>query len=190
MRATAVGMLLLVTACGGPDVTPEATPEAALPERPAVPVGWRTITTDEGDVELAVPPDLVVIHTAGSIHGFREEDEGIASLAVVAIPASELVQPRGDESVEEWADAGGWLTAGQGQLAGDVRRRDVLLPSGPAIQLTSAYQVGDLGDAWTMLHVVRTPRGYGLLQVSGQGPPPEEPSEEIRSIRDLVRFAG
>src|SRR5688500_8823364 len=163
-------MLLFLTACGGPDATPDSTPEPALPERPAVPVGWRTITTDRGDVELAVPPDLVVMHTAGSIHGFREEDEGVASLAVVAIPAGELVQPRGGESVEEWADAGGWLTAGQGQLAnGDVRRRDVLLPSGPVIQLTSAYQVGDLGAAWTMLYVIRTDRGHALLQISGQG---------------------
>lgn len=180
-------MLLVLGSCGGP--TP--TPEPALPPRPVVPDGWRTITSDEGDAELAVPPEVVVFHTAGSIHGSRDEGDGVESLTVAAIPAGQLVQPRGNESVEEWADAGGWLTAGQGQIGnGEVRRRDLLLPGGAAIQLTSTYRVGELGDVWTMLQVVRTTRGYALLQISGHGTPPEEPPEEIRLIRDLVRFGG
>ena len=191
MRAASLLLALVATACGaeapGSPVTAEPPP---LPERPAVPAGWRTITSDEGDLSVAVPPDLIVIHTAGSINGFRNEGDGVeTSLTVAAIPPGELLQPRGGQSVEAWADEGGWLTGGQGHIGdGEVRRRDVLLPAGPAIELTSTYEVGDLGQVWTQLYVVETPSGHGLLQVSGDGPPADEPPDEVRLMRELVEF--
>ena len=182
-RAAVVGLVTLLVACG----TQTPTPEPTLPPRPQAPPPWRTVTSDDGAVHLVVPPDLIVINTDGSIHGYR--DEGV-TLSVAAVPASQLQPPRG-ETVEEWADEGGWLTAGQGQIGnGEVRRRDVLLPAGSAILLTSTYRVvGELGEVWTMLHVIQTKGGHALLQISGQGPPPDEVPEEIRLIRDLVRFS-
>ena len=70
----------------------------------------------------------------------------------------------------------------------DVRSRDLLLPAGPTIELTSTFQLGVQGIHWTMLYVIRTPLGYGLLQVSGPGLPPDQPPEEVELMRQLVEF--
>ena len=102
MRGAAL-LLILATACGSQS---DPAPEPELPPRPEVPHLWRTIESDEGEVRLVVPTDLTVIHTSGSVHGFRDADAA-AVLTVAAIPPSHLIQPRGGESGVEWADAGG-----------------------------------------------------------------------------------
>jgi hypothetical protein len=195
MRAAALVVLAALTGCAGPSAE-ASTPEPRLPPRPDVPPGWRAIRSDDGEVRLAVPADLTVIHTSDSIHGFRDlEDAGalddVEVLTVAAIPPSQLIGPRGGQAAAEWADAGGWLTPGQGSVGdADVKSRDLLLPAGPTIELTSTYLLADRGVHWTMLHVIRTPRGYGLLQVSGPGTPPDQPPEEVELMRQLVGFGN
>jgi hypothetical protein len=183
-RATiALGIL---TACAA---APSETVEPTLPPRPDVPQGWRTITSDEGQVRLIVPPDLVVFHTAGSVHANRENGDS-ELIMVAAIPPEQLNQPRG-ESPAEWANSGGWLTAGQGHVdLADVSARNLLLPAGPTDELTSTWMLGELGRRWTVLYVIQTPNGYGLLQASGAGDPPEVPPRELRLMRELVEFGG
>jgi hypothetical protein len=183
-RATlALGIL---TACGA---SPTETVEPTLPPRPDVPQGWRTITSDEGQVRLVVPPDLVVFHAAGSVHANRESGDS-ELIMVAALPPEQLNQPRG-ELPADWANAGGWLTAAQGHVdLADVTTREVLLPAGPTYELTSRWMLGDLGPRWTVLYVIQTPNGYGLLQVSGAGQPPNPPPRELRLMRELVEFGG
>lgn len=190
MRVAALLLIGLIAACAAtPSETPDAS-ETPLPPAPDVPPLWRTITSDEGDVRLVVPPDLVVLHTAASVHAYREAADG-EPITVAAIPPRQLNQPRGDESAVEWANAGGWLTAGQGHVdEAEVRSRDVLLPAGPTIELTSSWVLGGQGPHWTMLHLIRTSSGYGLFQVSGPGAIPDEPPEEVRLMRELVDFGG
>jgi hypothetical protein len=184
--ARATFALGILTACGA---VPSETVEPTLPPRPDVPQGWRTITSDEGQLRLVVPPDLVVFHTAGSVHANRENGD-TELIMVAAIPPEQLNQPRG-ESPAQWANAGGWLTAGQGHVdPADVSARNVLLPAGPAHELTSRWMLGELGRRWTVLYVIQTPNGYGLLQASGAGDPPEVPPRELRLMRELVEFGG
>jgi hypothetical protein len=195
VRAVALVVIAALTACAGsPDATP--TPEQQLPPRPDVPPGWREIRSDDGAVQLAVPADLTVIHTSESIHGFRDVEDAdaldaVEVLTVAAIPPGQLIGPRGGESAAEWADAGGWLTPGQGSVGdAEIRSRDLLLPAGPTIELTSTFELGAQGVHWTMLHVIRTPLGYGLLQVSGPGLPPDQASDEVKLMRQLVGFGA
>ncbi len=187
MRVGALIVLAGLVACAGPPPTPTTTPEPELPLRPAVPPLWRNVRSDAGELQLVVPPDLVVFHTSGSIHAMRDGDAEV--LTVAAVSPGQLVQPRGDQTAAEWADDGGWLTAGQGSV-GDapVRSREVLLPAGPAIELTTAYELGGAGTRWTMLYVIRTANGYGLLQVGGPGQPPDELPDEVRLMRELIAF--
>lgn len=50
-------LALMLAACGTTEPTPPAA-DATPPERPAVPDGWVTIASDNGEAEMTVPPDL------------------------------------------------------------------------------------------------------------------------------------
>jgi hypothetical protein len=63
-------------------------------------------------------------------------------------------------------------------------------PTLPAYELTSRWMLGELGRPWTVLYVIQTPNGYGLLQASGAGDPPEMPPRDLRLMRELVEFGG
>lgn len=185
MRAGAFFALALLAACGD---APVASLEPVVPPRPDPPPTWRMVTSDDGDVRLWVPPDLDGVGVASSVIAQRRGDDA-ELLTVAAIPPGQLVQPRGEPAVR-WANGGGWLSAGQGHVdEAGVRSRDLLLPAGPTVELTSTWTLGDAGPRWTMLHLIRTPNGFGLLQVTGEGSPPDDAPEEVHLMRELVEFA-
>jgi hypothetical protein len=172
----------MLTACGTLASSPQPTP--AL--QPPVPDGWRVITADVEDISLAVPPDLIVTSTSGSIAGYREAAGELDELVVLATHPTRVEQRVPGESVTEWVTRGNWLTAGRGEPR-IVSQRELLLPAGSALEITAGFQFGD-EDRWTMLHIIDTSQGYAVLQFDGGGPAPEAPSAEIRAIRELVEF--
>lgn len=182
MRAASVILLLALAACGEAAPTPEATP----PARPPVPDGWRIITTDADDVSLVVPPDLIVANTSGSISGSREPAAGIGELIVSVTGPARVDQRAPGESVADWVTRGNWLTAGRGEPVA-VAQREVLLPAGPALEMIAAFRF-DNEDRWTVLNVIDTGQGYAVFQIDGRGPRPDQPSEEVRLMRELVEF--
>jgi len=182
MRAASVILLVALTACGESARTPEPTP----PVRPAVPDGWRIITTDAGDVTLVVPPDLIVLNTSGSISGSRAAAGGIDELIVSVTGPARVEQRAPGESLPDWVTRGNWLTAGRGEPLA-LTQREVLLPAGPALEMIAGFRFGN-EDRWTILNIIDTGQGYAVLQFDGGGPRPDEPSDEVRLMRELVEF--
>jgi hypothetical protein len=172
----------MLTACGAPTPTSQETPAV----RPAVPDGWRVITSDREDIILPVPPALVILNTSGSIGGLREADGRHEELIVSATGPRRVDQRQPGESVEDWLTRGNWLTAGRGEPIATTYR-EVLLPAGSTLEVTAGYRFED-EDRWTMLHVIDTGQGYAVLQFDGGGPKPETAPEEIRLMRELVEY--
>ena len=182
MRAAAFGLMVVLGACGASEPTFEPT----APVRPPVPDGWQLITTDQEDVTLVVPPDLIVLNTSGSINGHREAAAGIDELIVSVTGPARIEQRARGESLADWITRGNWLTAGRGEPVA-ISQREVLLPAGRALETIAAYRFGT-EERWTMLNVIDTGQGYAVLQFDGGGPRPDEPSDEIRLMRELVEF--
>ena len=167
-----------------------AAPQPTLPPRPTVPDGWRTVISESELIELVVPPDLEVYHVTDLISGSRLTDGVRDPLMLRATSPLSLAQPAADESATEWAERSGALTGHQvDATVGRVERRDLLLPAGPALELTTAYRV-DSDDYWTIVTVIDTREGYALLEFGGQGPPPVGPFEDIGLMQQLIRFGG
>jgi hypothetical protein len=182
---TAFALLVALTACGS---STSATPGPTLPEPPAVPNRWRTVTSDEGDVRLVVPPDVTVTGTSGLASGFRSVAEGPDDLVVIAVGPAQLAQPDLGESVADWLERDGWLTNHQeGDQVTELRSRELSLPAGAAIELTSEFGSDGL-EYWSIVYAIRTDRGYALLQAVSAGPRPDEVPDEIRLMRELVAF--
>lgn len=186
VRLGGAGRLVLplaLAACGLQ--APTAEPTAAV--RPPIPEGWRLITAERDKLSLAVPADLVVTNTSGSISALRERSEVAPELIVSAIGPGRVDQRLPGESVLDWVVRGNWLTAGRGEQ-NLTSQREVSLPSGPALEMTSAYGI-DGEERWTMLHVIDTGNGYAVIQFDGTGPAPAEPTGEIRLMRELADFS-
>jgi len=182
LPAFAIVMASVLVGCSAPTPTPQATPAV----RPPVPDGWRVITSDQQDVTLPVPPDLVILNRSGSIGGLREADGGPEELIVSVTGPGRVDQRQPGESVEDWLTRGNWLTAGRGEPIATTYR-ELSLPAGSTLEVTAGYRFGD-EDRWTMLHVIDTGQGYAVLQFDGGGPKPDMASEEVRLMREMVEF--
>jgi hypothetical protein len=176
-------VVVALAACG------EAVPttEPTIPTRPPVPGGWQVVSTDAGDVIMAVAGDVIVANTSGSIGGFRRPAPGVDELIVAVTGPSGVEQREPGELLDDSITRGNWLTGGRGEPL-TITRHEVLLPAGPALEVIAAYRFQDK-DRWTMLHVIDTGRGYALLQFDGGGPAPETAPDEIQLMRALVEFA-
>ncbi len=167
-----------------------ASEEPTLPPRPSVPEHWRTITSERDLIDLVVPPDMNIAHVSDLISGSRITDEVADPFLLMATSPLSLAQPTGGESAFEWVERSGALTGHQVDVTiGQVERRELLLPAGPALELTTAYRAGS-SDFWTIVTVIDTGSGYALLEFGGHGRPPAEPIEDIGIIQELVLFRG
>lgn len=185
VRACILGMVAVLAACG--DATP--TPEPTLPPRPDVPDRWRTITSDEGDLELAVPQETVVTHTTGAILGTVEV--GRAVVQVLAAAPAHIEQRTAGQSTLDWL-AAGWLPDfNEAGVRGEIGQRQLLLPEGPALEASATYQ-GTESQAWKIIYVISTTRGDAILELSGVlsgvEQRPEADADQLRLIRELVAF--
>ena len=184
MRIGVLGVLLVLAACGDTAPTPDLVP----PPRPALPDGWRTVTTDEGDVAAALPRSFVVNSTSGAIAGFPDIDSSESASFIVIGPTTHDLQP--GDTIDDWVEASNWLTGQrEGAEQGLVERRELLLPSGRALEFSAAYTVAGQ-QAWTFLYAIDTGDDISVVRFGGDGPLPADLPDDFALIRDLLEFPG
>lgn len=152
VRSLALSAALVLAACGA--VEPSATPVA----RPTTPASWATFTSAAGDLRISLPPWI------------RPFDEGFANEGP-ASPGAPFIQLTygGPASTEQQPGPGqdlrAWLQERLGRAPAPVTARSVLLPAGPAIELT---RIDPAPNPWRVLaYAIRTPSGIGVLIIDG-----------------------
>jgi hypothetical protein len=197
-EARAIGSLLVATAtvgCGASQISPPV-PEPTEAVRPSVPDAWSTITSDERDVEVAVPPDFVVLSSIGGVLTQPPIDgqAAVSTLEIFVQGPALIEQPRGGESAEEWLGRTGWLprsgTGGVTAIA-DRTERELILPSGRAVQVAVTVQPGTADESRVAVYAIETADGVAVLRFIGF--PPERlaaRSDELSLVATLVRFGA
>lgn len=193
VRLEAVLIALLLAACGASEA-PAPSADATPPARPAVPLGWLTIASDAGTVELTVPPDLGRFgpDTPVGVLLQAEMNEGVTPLQVWAHGPSDLPeQPAPGESLRTWLERGTWFPrdeqGGVTEIA-DVSERELLLPAGRALELAATVQPGTREASRVVAYAIETADGFAVLQIIGEPEVLEARADELRLIALLVRF--
>lgn len=179
-------LLFLVASCstGAPEPT-----AATLPDPPA---GWHSVASDAGDVELLVPPDFEATFTADGVLAQPAAQDGSVSLEIWAHGPVSVPQPTGGETLSGWLDKTGWVPiAGDGGVTtiADRSEREVLLASGPALQVALTVQPGTLEESRVVVYAIRTETGIAILRFIGF--PPQrmfERAEELEIVAQLATF--
>ena len=194
----AMGSLLLAIAavgCGAPQVSaPTSEPTAAV--RPSVPDGWSTITSDEGDVEVALPPDFVVLLATGGILAQPPivERVAVSTLEVWAQGPALIEQPTGGESIEGWLERMVSLPrAGEGGVTAvaDRTERELILPSGRAVQVAVTAQPVTADESRVVVYAIDTADGVAILRFIGFPPHRlDERADDLALLARLVRFGA
>ena len=194
----AIGSLLVaisIVGCGASQVSTPA-PEPTEAVRPSVPGGWSTITSDEGDVEVAVPPDFEVLSSMGGVLAQPPigEQAAVSTLEIFAQGPALIEQPTGGESIDEWLERTGWLPrAGEGGVTAiaDRTERELILPSGRAVQVVVTVQPGTADESRVAFYAIETEEGVAILRFIGS--PAERLAareDELSLVAKLVRFGG
>ena len=187
--AHAIVILGLVAGCGS---APAPSVEPTIPERPALPDGWHEVTSDAGDVRLALPADLDVIFTGSGVMAQRAVPDEEARLEVIAVgPADVFPQPRTGEQVRTWLADHLWVPiAGEGgvvQLA-DASEREVVLPAGRALEVATTAVSGSPDDGRVMVYAIATEGGLAILRFVGRPGTINAREDELRLIALLAQF--
>jgi hypothetical protein len=186
--AHAIVLMALLVGCGSPAPSVEPT----IPERPAVPDGWREVTSDAGDVRLALPADLDLIFTGSGIMAQREMPDGEGRLEVIAVgPADVLPQPRSGEQVRTWLEQTSWVpVAGEGGITqtADRTEREVLLPAGRALEVAMTAGTGSPDEGRVMVYAIATKGGLAIIRFVGRPATINAQEGELRLIALLAQF--
>ena len=185
--APAVVVLGLLMGCGSPAPSVEPT----FPERPAVPDGWREVTSDAGDVRLALAGDLAPIFTGGGIIAQSPGPNG-PHLEVIAVgPADVFPQPRSGEQVSTWLEQQLWVpVCGKGGVTqtADRTEREVFLPAGRALEVAITAMPGSPEESRVVVYAIATEGGLGIIRFVGSPTPMNERDDELRLIAFLAEF--
>lgn len=184
-----VTITAMLAACSPTRPAP-ATTEPTLFVRPAVPDGWSTIASDEGDVRLAVPPDASIMLTAGSVlaHG-PFHDGAVPWEAWATGPAALIDQPRAGQSIVDWLGQSGWMPqAGEGIAQGPTTEREYILPAGRALEVTTSLEPGTPDEGRAIIYVIETGGGLAVLRFVGAPAILEERALDLQLMSQLVEF--
>lgn len=185
-------LALILGACAAATPT-SPTPEPTIPTAPAVPDGWQVVTSDAGDVRLAVPPDLVVMDLASGILLQAEMHGGTTPLQVwVTGPRGASIQPAPGETLRAWLETSGWVpkeSSGGVTGIGDVSEREVWLPAGRALEVAVTAQPGTPDAGRVIAYAIETSEGFGVLQIVGQPEVTEARRGDLSLLPLLVSFA-
>ena len=121
--AYAIVVLGLLAGCGS---APTPSVEPTFPERPALPDGWHEVTSDAGDVRLALPADVDALSTAPGILAQEPARNGVPLFEVIASgPADVSPQPQSGEQVSAWLAQQFWVpVAGEGGVTQTADRTE------------------------------------------------------------------
>lgn len=186
--AGAVVILGLLVGCGPTSASVEPT----IPERPAVPDGWREVTSDAGDVRLALPADLDVIFTAAGIMAQEPAQNGAPQFEVLAAgPADLLPQPRSGEQVSTWLAQQFWVpVAGEGGVTqtADRTEREVVLPAGRALEVAITAMPGSPDEGRVVVYAIATGAGLAIIRFVGSPAAMNAREGELHLIALLAEF--
>ena len=186
--AHAIVVLGLLAGCG----SPAASVEPTIPERPAVPDGWREVTSDAGDVRLTLPADLGVIFTGAGVMAQRAMPDDEARLEVLALgPADVFPQPRTGEQVRTWLEQQAWVpVAGEGGVTqvADRTEREVVLPAGRALEVATTVMPGSPDEGRVVAYAIATEGGLAILRFVGRRVAMNAREDELRLIALLAQF--
>jgi hypothetical protein len=186
--ARAIVVLGLLVGCGSPAPSVEPT----IPERPAVPDGWHKVTSDAGDVRLALPADLDTIFTGSGVMAQRSVPDEEARLEVIAVgPEDVFPQPRTGEQVRTWLEQSSWVpVAGEGGVTqtADRTEREVALPAGRALEVAMTAVTGSPDDGRVIVYAISTERGLAIIRFVGRPAALNAREGELRLIALLAQF--
>lgn len=187
-RAHAIVVLALLVGCGSPASSVEPT----IPERPALPDGWHELTSDAGDVSLALPPDLGSIFTGSGIMAQGPARNGLPEFEVIAVgPADVSPQPQSGEQVSTWLAKQFWVpVAGEGGVTqtADRTEREVVLPAGRALEVSITAMPGSAEEGRVMVYAIATEGGIAIIRFVGSPAVMNSREDEMRLIALLAEF--
>lgn len=186
--ACVIGSVLLAGCGSGSPTLPTSEPTAAV--RPAVPDGWVTLTTEAGDIRVVVPPDVGLVHTApGSVMGQPPMRDGVIPFEVFAISPRELGRRGAGQSIAQWMEDQGLLPqAAEGVIRGPTTERELILPVGRAIEITTSAQPGTPDEGRVVLYLIETADGPAVLRFVGTPAGVEARRADMALMSQLVEF--
>ena len=184
----AIVILGLLVGCG----SPAASVEPTIPERPAVPDGWREVTSDAGDVRLALPADLDVIFAAAGIMAQERAQNGVPGFELLAAGPTDVVpQPRSGEQVSTWLAHQFWVpVAGEGGVTqtADRTEREVVLPAGRALEVAITAMPGSPDEGRVVVYAIATEGGLAIIRFVGSPAAMNARGDELHLIALLAEF--
>lgn len=187
--ARAILVLGLLAGCGS---APAPSVEPTIPQRPAVPDGWHEVTSDAGDVRLALPADVVAISTEPSIWAQEPARNGVPQFEVSAFgPADVSPQPRSGEQVRIWLEQQFLVpVAGEGGVTqtADSAEREVVLPAGRALEVSITAMPGAPEEGRVVVYAIATEGGLAIIRFVGSPARMDARSDELRLVAFLAEF--
>jgi len=163
---------------------------ATAPERPAVPEGWATVSSDAGDVELTAPGDLPAIYTQQGVL-LQGALVGPTPIEVwLSGPTDVVPQPKAGQSIRAWLmEDGAWAPSeADGLTLDEESERELFLPAGPAIELAWTVQRGTPDASRVVVYAIRSERGIAILRILGQPDAIRARADDLMLIALLVRI--
>ena len=186
--ARAIVVLGLLVGCG----SPAASVEPTIPERPALPDGWHEVTSDGGDVGLALPADVDSMGSLAGIYAQERAQNGPPEFEVVASgPADVVPQPQSGEQVSTWLARQSWVPrAGEGGVTetADAAQREVVLPAGRALEVSITAMPGSPQEGRVVVYAIATNGGLAILRFVGNPARMDAEANELRLIALLAQF--
>jgi hypothetical protein len=140
--------------CGAPPVV--------LPERPATPAGWVTISTEDGRLSLDVPPWLVVFDRQGAIFANEATAQGAGGIQLLAEGPALDAPPAPGEPLDAWLERR-WASP----VAGPAFARQLATPIGEAVAIDRIDAAGTPNQWRIAAYAIRVPAGLVMLLIDG-----------------------
>lgn len=177
LTSLAIALALALVGCGG------ASPSAVA--RPSVPPGWTAITSDAGDVSIALPPWIEPFDTGGPVFANEPPPADGAWIELMAMGPGTAPPPAGSfDDARQWTER--WIAS---PIAGPATITTVELQGGTTIRIERLDGAGTPGAWRVAAYGYRTPAGMAALIIDG--PPAAWAGREadLALIPQLVRFA-
>ena len=186
--ARAIVLIGLLAGCGSPAPSVELT----VPQRPAVPAGWHEVTSDAGDVRLALPADVDALSSAPGLLAQEPARNGVPQFEVIASgPADVSPQPRSGEQVSIWLEEQFWVpVAGESGVTqtADRAEREVILPAGRALEVAITAMPGSPDESRVVVYAIATAGGLAIIRFVGPPARMDARSDELSLIAFLAEF--
>ena len=155
--------------------------EQDLPSRPATPDGWTLALDYPVQIRVALPPYVTPFVTQGSIMANEDPGGNTSWLQVMAAGPGQTEQPAEGEPIETWM-----LSRISNGPHDPVQVRNVLLPSGPSVELRVTFSPGTTDETPIVAYAISTPEGYAFVQISGRPEDFRNHASDIALIPHLV----